>query len=388
MNLATITEKSLKTLKLYDESRYLAEAVIEFYELLPESEADLDELKNIRSELSTLYLMMQLMLRAPSDEIKMIDEHLTYINEVKSVFLVKKNDVENELLRVQETKKRKEFDKKKTERDLKKLFSSKRYTRELHLNIERDLKRLEQEEALTLDALGQMDRVICLYDTLAKRIDPVSDYRKTLNKIADITEEYNDKISEIIQPKKYFERSTELTEAEQMKIIFKILMEQEDTLTKKQILRNIVDMAHFKDYMKSLIRIFKTPSVMGFKPNYKTDYIWVTVSTPEDLWSEDLTQEVYTSLAGYVTSEVSRTITVRVMDSRDEWTTRIMVVAGRGKPEHMEAFDEMALLYNKSSNFERHLSRSFLIEHGVAAVPLVNGLNNNGTKKLTAPEKA
>jgi hypothetical protein len=76
------------------------------------------------------------------------------------------------------------------------------------------------------------------------------------------------------------------------------------------------------------------------------------------------------------------------MDSRDEWTTRIMVVAGRGKPEHMEAFDEMALLYNKSSNFERHLSRSFLIEHGVAAVPLVNGLNNNGTKKLTAPEKA
>jgi hypothetical protein len=97
----------------------------------------------------------------------------------------------------------------------------------------------------------------------------------------------------------------------------------------------------------------------------------VTVTTPEDLWSEELTQEIYISLAGYVTSEVSRTITVRVIDSRDEWTTRIMVVAGRGKPEDMEAFDEMALLYNKSNAFERHLSRSYLIEHGVAAVPLI-----------------
>jgi hypothetical protein len=317
----------------------------------------------------------------------MIDEHLTYVNEVKSIFVKKKADVENELLMVQEAKKRKEFDKKRIERDLKKMFSFKRYARDQHTNIERDLKRLEQEEALTLDAVGQMDRVVELYETLAKKIDPVSDYRKTLNKIADITEEYDSKISEIIEPKKYFERSTELTEAEQMKIIFKILMEQEDTLTKKAILKQVLDMAHFKDYMKSLIRVFKTPSVMGFKPTYKTDYIWVTVSTPEDLWSEDLTQEVYTSLAGYVTSEVSRTITVRVIDSRDEWTTRILVVAGRGKPEDMEAFDEMQLLYSKSSSFERHFSRSYLIEHGVAAVPLINDMNHNNNingKKLTS----
>lgn len=388
MNLAELTEKALGTLKFYDESRYLAESVTGFYEVLPESEAELAELRNIRSELSTLYLVMQLMLRTPSDESKMIDEHLMYVNEVKSIFTRKKADVENELLMVQETKKRKEFDKKRVERDLKKMFSSKRYAREQRTNIERDLKRLEQEEALTIEALNQMDHVVALYETLAKKIDPVSDYRKTLNKIVDVTEEYTEKISEIIQPKKYFERSTELTEAEQMKIIFKILMEQEDTLTKKVIMKQVLDMAHFKDYMKSLIRVFKTPSVMGFKPTYKTDYIWVTISTPEDLWSEDLTQEVYTSLAGYVTSEVSRTITVRVLDSRDDWTTRIFVVAGRGKPEDMEAFDEMQLLYSKSSSFERHLSRSFLIEHGVAAVPLINDLNHNGKteKKLVSPE--
>ena len=37
-------------------------------------------------------------------------------------------------------------------------------------------------------------------------------------------------------------------------------------------------MDHFKDYMKSIVRAFKTPSVMGYKPTYKTDYIWVTIA--------------------------------------------------------------------------------------------------------------
>ena len=388
MNIAELTEKSLASLKFYEESRYLAEAISDFYEFMPDSEAEIAELGNIKSQLSTLYLMMQLMLRTPRDEAKMIDEHLDYVNEAKSVFVGKKNDVGNDLLTLQETRKRKEFDKRKIDVDLKKMFSSKRYGREQRRNIERDLKRLQEEEALTLETISDLEYVENLYDKLVSKIDPISDYRKTLSKIADVTEEYDNKISEIIQPKRYYERSTELTEAEQMKIIFKILTEQEDTLTKKIILKQVLDMVHFKDYMKSIIRIFKTPSIMGFKPTYKTDYIWVTVSTPEGLWSEDLTQEISTSLAGYVTSEVSRTITVRVVDSRDEWTTRIMVVAGRGKPEDLEAFDEMQMLYNKSNNFERHLSRSYLIEHGVAAVPLVNDLTNNkGIKQLTTAEK-
>jgi hypothetical protein len=390
MDLADMTEKSLATLKFYDESRYLAEAVVDYYAMMPESDAELAELQNIRSELSTLYLMMQLMLRTPQDEKRMIDEHLTYVNEVKSIFLAKKADAENQLLFVQEGKKRKEFDKRRTERDLKRTMGSKRYAREQHTSIDRDLKRMEQEEALAVDEVNRIDQIVMLYDALAQKIDPISDYRKTLNKIADITEEYDSKISDILQPKKFYERPTELTQAEQMKIIFKILMEQEDTLTKKVILKQVLDMAHFRDHMKSIIRVFKTPSVMGFKPTYRTDYIWVTIATPEELWSEDLTQEVYTSLAGYVTSEVSRTITVRLTDSRDEWTTRILVVAGRGKPEDMEAFDEMQLLYSKSSTFEKHLSRSYLIEHGVAAVPLINDINHTNHlsgAKLTAPDE-
>jgi hypothetical protein len=47
----------------------------------------------------------------------------------------------------------------------------------------------------------------------------------------------------------------------------------------------------------------------------------------------------------------------------------------------------MALLYTKSNSFERHLSRSYLIEHGVAAVPLIKEINHNnhGAEKEKKP---
>ena len=162
---------------------------------------------------------------------------------------------------------------------------------------------------------------------------------------------------------------------EQLRIIFKILTEQEETLTREVINKDILDFDHFKDYIRSIIRAFKTPTIMGYKPTYKTDYIWVTIVSPPNMWTEDLSQEVYTALAGYVTSEVSRTITVRVIESRDAWTTRVLVIGGRGKPEDMEAYDEMQLLYNKSNDFERHLSRSYLLEHGVSAAQIIKKVN-------------
>jgi hypothetical protein len=198
-----------------------------------------------------------------------------------------------------------------------------------------------------------------------------------LNKIVDLYIEYDQRIAEITQPKNYYEKSAEITEKEKIKIIFKILTEQEETLTENKIIKDILDMQHYKDYIKSLIRVFKTPSIMGFKPTYKSDYIWVTVQAPPKLWSEDLSQELYTALAAYVTSEVSRTITVRVIEAREPWVTRVLVVGGRGKPEHLEAYDEMQLLYSKSNDFERQLSRSYLLEHGVAATQVIKEITGN-----------
>jgi hypothetical protein len=381
MNLVEVVDKSLNILKFYDETRYFTEALIRYYQVLPESEAELKELKDIQSELATIYLVVQLMLRTPLDEAKMIDEYLAYLNGIIGRFMDKKGVVDCELTRIQETKKRKEFDKSKLERELKKILSMKKYAKEQLIQIERDLKRINEEEVYTCDKLEKLDNILKLYDQLAKKHEVTSDYRKNLNKIVDLYKEYEESLANITQTKKYYEKSAELTESEQMKIIFKILTEQEETLTKEVIVKEILDMAHLKDYMKSLIRVFKTPSVMGFKPIYKSDYIWVTVEAPLNLWSEDLTQELYTALAAYVTSEVSRTITVRVIESRDPWITRILAVGGRGKADHLEAYDEMQLLYSKSSDFERSLSRSYLLEHGISAKQVIEEINNNNQKK-------
>lgn len=376
VNISELAERSLTILKFYDETRYLTDALMRYYEVLPECKAELEDLKAILTELGTIYLIIQLMLRTPADEARMIDEHLTYINEILTQRMQKRGNFDNEVMRVQEIKKRKEFDKTKMERQVRKFLSGKRYAREQLLEIDRELKRVEQEEAFAVENLDKVDSTIKLYEKLAKRFELTSEYRKRLNKIVDLHNEYRAIIAEIVSPKRFFEKSADLTESEQLKIVFKILTEQEDNLTREVIFKQILDMEHFKDYMKSVVRAFKTPSIMGFKPSYKTDYIWVTISTPPNMWSEDLSQEVYTALAGYVTSEVARTITVRVIESRDAWTTRVMVVAGRGKPEDMEAFDEMQLLHSKSSDFERHLSRSYLLEHGVHATNIIKELNH------------
>ncbi len=390
VNITEIAEKTLNLLKFYDETRYLTDALIRYYEVLPESEMELQELHDIQKELGTLYLVIQLMLRTPSDESKMIDEHLTYINEILAKRLQKRGVLDNEALRVAEVKKRKEFDKHKLDVQARKFFGSKRYAREQLMNIDLDIRRIAEEEAIALENLAKVDSTIKLYEKLARRFELTSEYRKRLNKIVDAYSEYTAKMTQIASPKRYFEKSADLTEREQLKIIFKILTDQEEGLTHDLIYKDILDMDHFKDYIKSVVRSFKTPTILGYKPTYKTDYIWVTVSTPPKMWTEDMSQEVYTALAGYVTSEVSRTITVRVVESRDPWITRVLVVGGRGKPEDMESFDEMQLLYSKSNDFERYLSRSYLLEHGVHATNIIKEINqssgyvpvvNNSNKK-------
>jgi hypothetical protein len=388
MNLTDLVEKSLKILRFYDETRIFTEALINYYEGLPESEAELKELEGIRFQLATIYLVVQLMLRTPSDEAKMIDDHLNYINEVMRRTMNKRAFIDEEVVLIQEEKKRKEFDKSRVEKQLRKFLGSKRYAREQNSQYERDLARIAEEEAYILENLEKLDNTIKLYEKLAKKLEITSEYRKSLGKIVELSREYEEKLAYIVEPKKYFERSTELTEEEKLKIIFKILAEQEDTLSREVIVREIIDMDHFRDYMKSIIRVFKTPSLMGYKPTYRSDYIWVTVETPPKLWSEDLTQELYTSLAGYVTSEVSRTITVRVIDARDPWTTRILVVGGRGKPEDLESFDEMQLLYSKANDFEKNFARSYLLEQGVSATQLIEEIKNNNQANKKSLEKA
>lgn len=365
MNLAEITEKGLDILKLYNENRHLIDALIRRYEILPDEDKLPVNFKDMKAELTTIYHLLQLMIKPSSDEIKMIDEHLTYLQALNVKFKNKREILENELIRVEEKKKRKEFDRKKYQKESRgfSFLGKKKYARDKLKEVERELTSIIEEETHFNTQVSSADTIIEFYQELGKKLEVTSEYRKKLTTVLHLSQKYQEKLSGIIKANRFYERTTELTGAEQGKIIYKILAEQENQLNQEGILTEILDMDHFKDYMRSIIRIYRTPNILGMKPSYRSDYLWVTVQTPQGLWDEDLTQELYTALAGYVTGDVSKTITVRIVECRDPWVIRIVVIAGRGKIEDLAQYDEMERLNRKASEFESGLSRSFLVEH-------------------------
>ncbi len=365
MNLADVSELALIILRKYNENRHLVDALRRRYEILPEEEQIQVNFKNLKAELTTIYHLLQLMIKPSNDEVKMIDEHLTYLQALIVKFRNQREVLENELIRLEERRKRKEYDREKYEKESTgfSLFGKKKYAQDQLKNLERDLRGIREEETFYHGEIDNTDMIIEFYQDLAKKLESTSDYRKKLNMVLELTEDYQDKLTGIIKSNNYYERTTELTKDEQGKIIYKILAEQEDHLNREGILEEILDVEHFKDYMRSIIRIYRTPNIMGMKSSYRSDYLWVTVQTPKGLWDEDLTQELYTALAAYVTGEVSKTITVRTIECRDPWVIRVVVVAGRGKIEDLAQYDEMERLNRKASEFESNLSRSFLVEH-------------------------
>jgi hypothetical protein len=365
MNLADISELALIILRKYNENRHLVDALRRRYEILPEEEQIQVNFKNLKAELTTIYHLLQLMIKPSNDEIKMIDEHLTYLQALIVKFRNQREVLENELIRLEERRKRKEYDRGKYEKESTgfSLFGKKKYAQDQLKNLERDLRSIREEETYYHGEIDNTDMIVEFYQDLAKKLESTSDYRKKLNMVLELTEDYQDKLAGIIKSNNYYERTTELTKDEQGKIIYKILAEQEDHLNREGILEEILDVEHFKDYMRSIIRIYRTPNIMGMKSSYRSDYLWVTVQTPKGLWDEDLTQELYTALAAYVTGDVSKTITVRTVECRDPWVIRVVVVAGRGKIEDLAQYDEMERLNRKASEFESNLSRSFLVEH-------------------------
>jgi len=365
MNLAEITERALRILRLYNENRHLTDAIMRRYEILPEEDKLNISFKDMKAELTTIYHLLQLMIKQSSDEVKMVDEHLTYLQALIVKFRTKREGLENELIRLEERKKRMEYDRDKYAKESKgfSLFGKKKYARDKVKELERELRAINEEMIHFNSNIGNNDTLIEFYQDLSKKLEVTSEYRKKLNTVLDLTEDYQEKLQGIIKSNRFYERTTELTGDEQGKIIYKILAEQEDQLNREGILEEILDVDHFKDYMRSIIRIYRTPNIMGMKSTYRSDYLWVTVQTPQGLWDEDLTQELYTALAAYVTGDVSKTITVRIVECRDPWVIRVVVIAGRGNIEDLAPYDEMERLNRKASEFESGLSRSFLVEH-------------------------
>ena len=85
----------------------------------------------------------------------------------------------------------------------------------------------------------------------------------------------------------------------------------------------------------------------------------------EYLWDSDLDSEAKTMLSGYVSQDASKSIYIREVDSSDPWTMRFLIIAAKASTKNLETFKEMDILYNSTTQGEKLLSHSYLLEQGI-----------------------
>ena len=139
----------------------------------------------------------------------------------------------------------------------------------------------------------------------------------------------------------YYERVVELSEVEQVKIMEKILREDEESLKGDSILKEIVDRERFRSIVKSYIRIFSVPNYPGLSDTYRSDLIWATVGIPPGLWDQELQGALASTLNVYSSVEASKSISLRQIPQMDPWTITFLVIMAKARIDQIEKFPSM-----------------------------------------------
>ena len=157
----------------------------------------------------------------------------------------------------------------------------------------------------------------------------------------------------------------ELSEAEQVKIMEKILREQEEVLKGEGILKEIVDKDRFRSIVTSYMRIFSIANYAGLSDSFRTDLIWATVGIPSGLWDQELQGSFANSLNVFTSIESSKSISIRQLNDIDPWTITFLIILAKARTDQLEKFPSMKNDTEGVSKSERVLFRSFLLEHGI-----------------------
>jgi hypothetical protein len=231
--------------------------------------------------------------------------------------------------------------------------------------LDHALASVDEDIRLASEELSHVQDKLAEYSIIERRFEINSDYRKLLGGISELSDLHYEKMNEMVKDKGFYDRTAELTEDVQLKLMQRILMEDEASLSNENILREIIDKDNLREYLSSVLGIFRIPSVMGLTAEYKTDYIWFAVISPRGIWDHDLTADVRATLSGYVKEDASRSIAIREIDSTDPWTVRFMVISAKAEPQFLDCYSEMKHIYKHATAEERALAHSFLLEHGV-----------------------
>jgi len=186
-----------------------------------------------------------------------------------------------------------------------------------------------------------------------------------LNSIVNKFAELNNMMSNITYTSSYYERVVELSEKEQIKIMERILREEENTLKGEGILKDIIDKDRFRDMVKGHLRIFSVSNYAGLIDKYRSDLIWATVSMPSNLWDHELQGALSNTLNIYSSVEGSKSISIRQIPQVDPWTITFLVILAKAKINEIERFASMKNDSASIRKAEKNMFRSYLLELGI-----------------------
>ena len=374
IDLMKLVNSYLITLRKYSKTKSLATRLFKDLSKVEKDDATQKLFSTVRKiqnpELVVIFSILSGLFTSPKSELKTIDSHLSSIKSVKRILNDQLEHLKMERDGIEHRVRSQQNELTKVETDLNKsrgFVSNKKQINSQLDEIKHKGKLLEGELETIHDKLETTEKKIKEYVEIERRFEINSDYRKNLRKTIDLGSEYSKTFNNISKDRGYYDRIAELGDDERLRITQKILDEDEESLTRENMLDEIVDKGRLNEYLLATMRRLRLPSTLGLTSEYKTDYIWVTVVAPRGVWNPDLVSEMKAALSGYITGDASRCIIIREINSEDPWTIRFLVIAGRAKQEHLEIYQEMKSLYDSSSKGDKLLAHSFLLEHNVLA---------------------
>ncbi len=371
VGFVNLAATALETLNLYIRGKNLAEEVGPIYSKDTSRQGKNAAAKG-EADLLPLFKAAGYILTRPETEVKVSDQYIPGIRVVKKGLDDSFKEVSAELESTERLLAQKEAEASRLTKEMKKIRFDVSGKKKL---LGRSLEAIQNEAAATKAQLEQQrsDREKTRADVeklteLEKSLELTSHYRKTLTSVVTKSNELNALMSVVTTTDNYYERVVELGNAEQLKIMEKILREEEESLRGESILKEIVDKDRFRGIVKSYIRIFSVPNYAGLSDTYRTDLIWATVGIPPGLWDQELQGALSSVLNVYSSVEASKSISIRQIPQVDPWTVTFLIVMAKARIDQIEKFPSMKNDMEAVMKSERVLFRSFLLEQGVQSV--------------------
>lgn len=375
MDFAHLILDYMGALRNYLEIRKMADRLLRLLEASEKTEVQEKTITRIRKisspELVVLFSFVSSMLCPLTTELKNMDEYLTNCRRMRRLLTEEERTAETIHQAIDEQRLSADTERQRVERELqrtKPLFSPPGKKRLLERKLSEVNHRIQILADDMDEAQVELERVkgkIREYTGIERKFEVNSEYRRLVVETIELTNRYQEKQTELVKDRGFYDRTGELTEHERLKIMQRILMGDETALSRENILREILDWDHLRRYLVSVVNMFRLPDTLGLTSDYRSDFLWFTVVAPAGIWNKDLEQDVITALSGYVKEDVSRTVYIRQVESDDPWRVRFLLIAAKATPRQLSLYRDMKQFYEAATPGERLMAHSFLLEYGV-----------------------